>query len=107
MTKTACNGQDTAVTTTPGSPECTIDPDVQSALSVEQAAEETIINGQQIPLAFEPTNPAGYDGSTFTLTQFGLTDTLTVVKTSTVTIHPTTTVTVVVPPTAQADCAYW
>ncbi|KAJ9318482.1 CAZyme family GH18 [Paecilomyces variotii] len=107
VTKTACNGQDTAVTTTPGSPECTIDPDVQSALSVEQAAEETIINGQQIPLAFEPTNPAGYDGSTFTLTQFGLTDTLTVVKTSTVTIHPTTTVTVVVPPTAQADCAYW
>ncbi|KAL4898449.1 hypothetical protein BDV59DRAFT_197356 [Aspergillus ambiguus] len=106
VTRTACNGQDTSVTTTPGSPECSLDPDVLNALSIEQAADETKINGKQIPLAFEPTNPAGYDGSTFTMTQFGLTETLTVVQTATVTTHPTTTVTVVVQPTAQADCAY-
>lgn len=58
-----------------------------------------MINGQQVPLAFAPTNPPGYDGSKFTLTQFGLTETVTVVATS--------TVTVVVQPTVQASCAYW
>ncbi|RDW81617.1 class V chitinase Chi100 [Aspergillus mulundensis] len=107
VTSTACNGQDTTVTTTPGSPQCSVDPDVSKALSVEQAADQTVIDGEQIPLAFAPTNPAGYDGSTFTKTQFGLTETLTVIKTVTVTNTPTKTVTVVVPPTARADCGYW
>ena len=81
---------------------------MQAALSVEQAADQTMINGQQVSLAFAPTNPPGYDGSKFTLTQFGLTETVTVVATSTVTVQPTTkTVTVVVQPTVQASCAYW
>jgi hypothetical protein len=107
VTSTACNGQDTAVTTTAGSPQCTIDPDVSKALSVEAAADQTVINGQQIPLIFAPTNPPGYDASTFTETQFGLQETLTVIQTVTVTNTPTKTVTVVVPPSATADCAYW
>lgn len=107
MTSTACNGQDTTVRTTPGSPQCSIDPDVSRALSAEGVADQTIINGKQIPLAFAPTNPAGYDGSTFTDKQFGLTETITVIKTSTVINTPTKTVTVVVPTTACANCAYW
>lgn len=107
MTSTDCNGQDTATTTTPGSPECSMDPDIAAALSAEQAADQTMIDGDQVPLAFAPTNPSDYDGSTFTAKQFGLTETITVIATSTQTITPTTTVTVVVEPTAKADCAYW
>ena len=107
VTSTACNGQDTATTTTPGSRQCSLDPDVVAALSAEGAADQTVINGKQIPLAFAPTNPPGYDGSTFTSKQFGLTETITVVATSTVTVTPTTTITVVVQPTVQASCAYW
>ncbi|OBT95608.2 hypothetical protein VE01_05878 [Pseudogymnoascus verrucosus] len=106
VTSTACNGQDTTVRTTPGSPQCSIDPDVSRALSAEGVADQTIINGKQIPLAFAPTNPAGYDGSTFADKQFGLTETITVIKTSTVINTPTKTVTVVVPTTARANCAY-
>lgn len=78
-----------------------------AALSAEKAADQTIIDGKQIPLAFAPTNPPGYDGSTFTAEQFGLTETITVVATSTVTVRPTKTSTVVVQPTVQANCAYW
>ncbi|KAJ5020020.1 Killer toxin subunits alpha/beta [Colletotrichum sp. SAR 10_99] len=107
VTSTACNGQDTATTTTPGSPECSMDPDIAAALSAEQAADQTMIDGKQIPLEFAPTNPSDYDGSTFTAKQFGLTETITVIATSTKTTTPTTTVTVVVEPTAKADCAYW
>ncbi|KAI8316648.1 Killer toxin subunits alpha/beta [Colletotrichum sp. SAR11_59] len=106
VTSTACNGQDTATTTTPGSPECSMDPDIAAALSAEQAADQTMIDGKQIPLEFAPTNPSDYDGSTFTAKQFGLTETITVIATSTKTTTPTTTVTVVVEPTAKADCAY-
>ncbi|KAK1674893.1 hypothetical protein BDP55DRAFT_729137 [Colletotrichum godetiae] len=84
-----------------------MDPDIASALSAEQAADQTIIDGKQIPLEFAPTNPSDYDGSTFTAKQFGLTETITVIATSTKTTTPTTTVTVVVEPTAKADCAYW
>ncbi|KAL4778141.1 hypothetical protein BJX76DRAFT_352835 [Aspergillus varians] len=107
VTSTACNARDTAVTTTPGSPQCSIDPDVSKALSLELAADVTMIDGEQVPIIFAPTNPPGYDGSDFTLTQFGLQETLTVVETVTVTNTPTKTVTVVVPPSAMADCAYW
>ncbi|KAI8277403.1 hypothetical protein K4K60_006981 [Colletotrichum sp. SAR11_57] len=107
VTSTACNGQDTATTTTPGSPECSMDPDIAAALSAEQAADQTMIDGKQIPLEFAPTNPSDYDGSTFTAKQFGLTETITVIATSTKTTTPTTAVTVVVEPTAKADCAYW
>lgn len=78
-----------------------------TALSIEQAADQTMVDGEQVPLAFAPTTPPDYDGSTFTEQQFGLTDTITAVQTKTVTVTPTTTVTVVVPPSAQADCAYW
>jgi chitinase len=106
-TSTGCNGQDTVVKTTPGSPECSLDPDIAAAYSAEQAADQTIIDGKQVPLAFAPTNAPDYDGSTFTAKQFGLTETITVIKTSTVTNTPTKTVTVVVPPTATADCGYW
>lgn len=70
-----------------------------AGLSVEQAADQTVIDGKQIPLAFAPTDTAGYNGATYTDHQFGLTETITVIKTM--------TVTVVVPPTARADCAYW
>ncbi|KAL2811859.1 hypothetical protein BJX63DRAFT_443829 [Aspergillus granulosus] len=99
--------EDTTVTTTPGSPQCSIDPDVSKALSVELAVDVTMINGEQVPIIFAPTNPPDYDGSTFTKTQLGLQETLTVIQTVTVTNTPTTTVTVVVPPSATADCAYW
>jgi chitinase len=84
-----------------------LDPDIIAALSAEGAADQTIINGKQIPLAFEPTNPPGYDGSSFTSKQFGLTDTLIVIATSTVTVTPTTTITVVVQLTVRASCAHW
>lgn len=85
-----------------------MDPDIAAALSAEQAADQTMIDGKQIPLEFAPTNPSDYDdGSTFTAKQFGLTETITVIATSTKTTTPTTTVTVVVEPTAKADCAYW
>jgi hypothetical protein len=80
---------------------------VSKALSVELADDVTMINGEQVPIIFAPTNPPDYDGSTFTKTQFGLQETLTVIQTVTVTNTPTTTVTVVVPPSATADCAYW
>lgn len=66
-----------------------------------------MINGKTVPLAFAPTNPAGYDGSKFTAKQFGLTETVTVVVTSTKTVTPTKTTTVVVKPTVRANCAYW
>jgi chitinase len=94
-------------TTTPGSPQCTLDPDVAAALSFEQAADQTVIDGKQIPLAFAPTNPPGYDDSTFTSKQFGLTETVTIIVTSTPTVTSTTTTTVVVEPTLQAACGYW
>ncbi|KAK4197626.1 family 18 putative glycoside hydrolase [Triangularia verruculosa] len=106
-TSTGCNGQDTVVKTTPGSPECSLNPEIAQAYSAEKAADQTIIGGRQVPLAFAPTNGPDYDGSTFTAKQFGLTETITVIKTSTVTNTPTKTVTVVVPPTATANCAYW
>lgn len=107
VTSTGCNGQDTVVKTTPGSPECSLDSDIAAAYSAERAADQTIIGGKQVPLAFAPTNGPGYDGSTFTAKQFGLTETITVIKTSTVTNTATKTTTVVVPPTATADCGYW
>ncbi|KAL4974996.1 hypothetical protein BDW66DRAFT_138296 [Aspergillus desertorum] len=37
-------------TTTPGSSECSVDPDVSKALSVEQGADQTMIDGKQILL---------------------------------------------------------
>ncbi|RMZ84417.1 hypothetical protein DV738_g462, partial [Chaetothyriales sp. CBS 135597] len=107
VTSTACNGQDTVVTTTAGIPECSLDPDDARAASIDLAGDVTVINGQQIPIIFAPTNPPGYNGETFTETQFGLTETITVIQTSTTTNTPTKTVTVVVPPTARADCSYW
>jgi hypothetical protein len=97
---------DTSFTTTPGVPECTLDPDVSRAIEVEGAAEETQINGVDIPKEYWPTNPAGYDGSKFTLTQFGLSETITVKKTTTTTSHSTTTKTVEVPKVASAKCDY-
>ncbi len=90
-----------------GSPKCSLDPDVMAAMSLEEAPDQTMINGKQIPLAFAPTNPPGYDGSTFTSKQFGLTETITLIVTSTPTHTTTLTTTVAVPPTAKADCAYW
>ncbi|KAK2028158.1 hypothetical protein LX32DRAFT_407114 [Colletotrichum zoysiae] len=83
-----------------------MDPDIAAALTAEQAADQTMIDGNQVPLVFAPTNPSDYNRSTFTAKQFGLTETITVVATSTKTITPTTTVTVVVKPTAKANCAY-
>lgn len=84
-----------------------MDPDVAAAISYELAAGQTVINGQTIPLEYAPTNPPGYDGSTFTLTEFGLTETVKVKRTSTITVTPTRTTTIVVPPTAKASCDYW
>lgn len=66
-----------------------------------------MINGKQIPLEYVPTNPPGYDGSAFTLTQFGLTNTVTVIATATATATATKTTTVVVQPTLKANCASW
>jgi len=76
-------------------------------MDAEGDADQTIINGKQIPLQFAPTEPPGYDNSTVTFNQFGLTDTVTVIATSTETATPTTTITVVVEPTKKADCASW
>jgi hypothetical protein len=76
-------------------------------MGAEQAADRTVVNGQQIPLVFAPTTPAGWDPSSFTLTEFGLAETVTVIQTTTSTFTPTTTITVVVEPTKQAKCASW
>ena len=95
------------MTTTPGSPQCTIDPDVMAALNAEAAADQVVINGRNVPLAFAPTNPPGYNTATFTSTQFGLTNTITIIATATATVTQTTTTTVVVQPTVQASCAHW
>jgi chitinase len=97
---------DTSFTTTPGVPECTLDPDVARAINAEAAADKTQINGVDIPKEYWPTNPAGYVGSKFTLTQFGLSETITVKKTTTTTVHSTTTETVAVPKVASAKCDY-
>jgi hypothetical protein len=97
---------DTSFTTTPGVPECTLDPDVARAMDAEAADDKTRIDGTDIPKEYWPTNPAGYDGSKFTLTQFGLSETITVKKTTTTTSHSTTTKTVEVPKAASAKCDY-
>jgi hypothetical protein len=97
---------DTSFTTTPGVPVCTLDPDVASAIDAEAAADMTQINGVDIPKEYWPTNPAGYDGSKFTLMQFGLAETITVISTVTKTARPTITKTVVVPKVASAKCDY-
>lgn len=99
-TKTACNGKDTSFKTMPGVPACTRDPDVASAINADAAADRTQINGVDIPKDYWPTNPAGYDGSKFTLTQFGLSETITT------TVQTTTTKTVVVPKVASTKCDY-
>ncbi|KAL2812125.1 hypothetical protein BDW59DRAFT_178719 [Aspergillus cavernicola] len=72
--------QDTAVITMPGSPQCSMDPDVLKMLSVEQAADQTIINREQIPL-----------------------ETLMIIQIMTITNTPTMTVIVVVLPSAMAN----
>lgn len=107
-TSTACNGQDTRVTTTPGSPQCTLDPNDAAANSAADASDYTVINGKQVPLQLVvPTNPPGFDPGSFTKTQFGLQETVVVVTTKTVTAETPTSTTVQVPPTAKADCASW
>jgi hypothetical protein len=75
-------------------------------MDAEAADDKTRIDGTDIPKEYWPTNPAGYDGSKFTLTQFGLSETITVVKTTTTTSHSTTTKTVEVPKVASAKCDY-
>ncbi len=108
MTSTACNGQDTATTTTPGVTECSLDPDLVAAMSLqEDPADYATINGQQIPLEYAPSNPPGYDSSAFTEKSFGFSDTITLVATSTSTSTATLTTAVEVPPTAKADCSIW
>jgi chitinase len=97
---------DTSFTTTPGVPECTLDPDVARAMDAEAADDKTRIDGTDMPKEYWPTLPAGYDGSKFTLTQFGLSETVTVKKTTTTTSHSTTTKTVEVPKVASAKCDY-
>lgn len=97
---------DTSSTTTPGVPECTLNLDVLRAIEVEGAAEETQINGVDIPKEYQATNLAGYDGLKFTPTQFGVSETIIVKKTTTTTSYSTTTKTVKVPKVASAKCNY-
>lgn len=70
----------------------------------ERAADQTIINGKQIPLQFAALNPPGYDDSTFTIEHFGSADPVTLLATTTIASVETTTKAVVVPPTAEARC---
>jgi hypothetical protein len=107
VTSTACDGQDTATTSTVGDATCSESPADLAQDSADAASDVTVVSGTTIPLEFWPTDPAGWDGSTLTITEFGLPDTATVVVTATTTAVDVTTVIVVVPPTATADCASW
>ncbi|KAL2812352.1 hypothetical protein BDW59DRAFT_176990 [Aspergillus cavernicola] len=50
VTSMACNRQDIVVIIIPGSLQCSVDPNILKILSVKQAADQTIINREQIPL---------------------------------------------------------
>lgn len=84
-----------------------MDQDVEAALTAEMEDDYTVISGMTIPSVHAPTNPPDYDGSSFTITEFGLSETVTVVTTSTETTTTTTTTSVEVEPTATAKCRYW
>lgn len=107
MTSTACDGQDTATTSTVGDSTCSESPEQLAVDSAAAAGDVTVISGTTIPLEFAVTDPPNFSGPTLTVTEFGFPSTATVVVTSTTTVVDTTTVIVVVPPTATADCASW
>jgi hypothetical protein len=77
-----------------------MDPEYAAAEAGANADLVTVLGGMQYPFQFYPQGTdvdLPYD-------QIGLTETITVVVTSTSTFHPTVTSTVIVPAVAKADC---